>query len=99
MINALLTGIMNLILSLVSVLLKPIDLLISTVVPDFSTAINGVASMLEYALQFVGFVIDATGISSATISLIVLYYGFALVVPLGVSAVKTAIKWYNALKP
>jgi len=98
MINALIKGIMSLIMSLVSVLLAPIDSLITQFLPDLSTAISAIGAMFNYVGNFIGFVVSATGLSSETLSLIVLFYTFKLTVPLLISTVKTAIKWYNALK-
>ncbi len=99
MINAILQGIMSLIMGLVSVLLSPIDLLIKQFLPDLSGAFSAIANMFNYVGSFMGFCVSATGLSSSTLSLIVLYYTFKLTVPLLISTIKTAIKWYNALKP
>lgn len=99
MINALLKGIMSLIMGLVSTLLSPIDLLISQFLPDLSNAINAIGAMFDFASNFLGFCVSLTGLSSSTLSLIVIYFTFKLTVPLLVSSTKTAIKWYNALKP
>lgn len=99
MINAILKGIMSLIMGLVGVVLKPIDLIIQSSLPSLASGISAVGAMLNYASNVLGFVVSLTGLSSATISLIVTYYTFKLTIPIGVSAVKTAIKWYNALKP
>lgn len=99
MINALLKGMMSLIMNLVGVLLKPIDLLISQFLPDLSGAINAIGALFNYVGGTLGFCVSLTGLSSATLSLIVLYFTFKLTVPLLVSTIKTAIKWYNALKP
>lgn len=98
MINAIIMGIMKLIMGLVSVLLSPIDSLISQFLPSLDSAINAIGAMFSYVSNFMGFVVSATGLSSETLSLIVLYYTFKLTVPLMVSTVKSAIKWYNALK-
>lgn len=98
MINSIIKGIMSLIMSLVSALLSPIDLLIEQFLPDLSVGISAIGAMLNYVSNFMGFIISATGLSSATLSLIVSYYTFKLTVPLLVHTVKTAIKWYNALK-
>lgn len=99
MINALLKGIMSLIMGLVGVLLSPIDLLIEQFLPDLSGAINAIGAMFAYVGNFIGFCVSLTGLSTATLSLIVLYYTFKLTVPVIVWTTKTAIKWYNALKP
>lgn len=99
MINAILKGIMNLIIGLVSVLLKPIDLAISAALPDLSSALSAVGSFFQLALQNLGFALDLTGLSSTAISIIVLYYTFKLTLPITFAAIKLAIKWYDKLKP
>lgn len=99
MINALLKGIMSLIIGLVSTLLKPIDLIILQFLPDLSNAFTAIGNMLNFAAQYIGFAVSAIGLSNETLSLIVLYYTFKLTVPIMISTVKTAIKWYDKLKP
>lgn len=99
MINAILTGIMNMIMGLVSTLLSPIDSIISNFLPDLSNAISAIGSMFNLVGEYLGFAVSLTGLSSSALSLIVLYYTFKLTVPIMVSTMKTAIKWYNALKP
>ena len=99
MINALLKGIISLIIGLTSTILKPIDLLIASVLPDLSNALTAVANLFNLASQYVGFAISVTGLSNETLSLIVLYFTFKLTAPLMVSTIKSAIKWYDKLKP
>lgn len=98
MINAIITGLMNIIMSLVDVLLSPIDLLISQFLPDLANAISAVGAMFNLVGQYIGFAVSLTGLSSATLSLIVAYFTFKLTVPVLVYTIKLAIKWYNALK-
>lgn len=98
MINALLKGIMSLIIGLVSVILAPIDAIISAALPDLANALTAVGSMFTLASNYVGFVVSLTGLSNETLSLIVLYYTFKLTVPVTVSTVKLAVKWYDKLK-
>lgn len=99
MINAILTGIINIILFLVNLILLPIDALISTLLPDLSNALTSVAVMFDYALSYIGFAIDMTGLSDLAIGLIVSYWVFKLSAPLVVSTIKTALNWYRTLKP
>lgn len=98
MIKAIINGIMKLIMSLVSLLLSPIDALIEQFLPDLSNALDGLTSFFCYVTQYIGWVIDFAGIPSSVITLIVAYYTFKLTVPLVVSTVKLALKWYNTLK-
>lgn len=99
MINAILTGIFNLIIGLVSVVLKPIDLVIASALPDLSTGIAAIGGMFSYVNNFMGFCVSVTGLSSEALSLIVLYWTFKLTTPILISTMKSAVKWYNALKP
>lgn len=99
MIQAILKGIINLIISLVQVVLLPIDVIIQTFLPDVSLFFNSVNTFLDLCVQSIGWVISALGLDASILSLLVLYYGFKLTVPLAISVVKLAIKWYNALKP
>lgn len=99
MINALLSGIFNVIISLVNVILSPIDALIKTAIPDLATAISAVGKMLMQVKRFIGWAIGATGLASDTFTIIIAYYTFKLTMPLAFSLIKSALKWYNKLKP
>lgn len=99
MINAILTGIFKLITSLVGVLLSPIDNLIATALPDLQTGLNAIGDFLSLATSSVGWVLSVFGLSSECLSLIVLYFTFKLTVPLTISTIKLAIRWYDKLKP
>lgn len=98
MINAIITGFFNVIISLVSVVMAPIDLIVQQFLPDLGNAVSAVGSMFSLVGNVMGFIVSLTGLSSTALSLIVMYYTFKLTVPLLVSALKQAIKWYNALK-
>lgn len=99
MINAILKGIFKIIISLTTLLLSPIDSIITSSLPSLATGLDAVNSLLDYIISVIGFAVDMTGLSSIAISLIVLYFNFILVLPLGVYTVKLALKWYNMLKP
>lgn len=99
MIGKILSGIMKLIISLVNVLLTPIDLLISNLLPGLDSAFSAITAMFNAISSVIGWCLSFTLLSSETISLIVLYFTFALTLPLGVYTVKLAIKWYDKIKP
>lgn len=99
MINAILTGIFKLIIGLVSLLLSPIDSLITSVLPGLDNALTAVASFFTYIGSSIGWVISLTGLSSETLSLIVLYFTFKLTAPMLFYMIKLALSWYNKLKP
>lgn len=98
MINAILTGVFNVIIGLVNILLKPIDLAIKAALPGLSDGINAIGSMFAVVNNVTGFCISATGLSDVAIDLIIAYYVFVLTVPLTFSSIKLALKWYNTLK-
>lgn len=99
MINAILTGIFKLIIGLVSIILTPIDALITSALPSLDNALTAVASFFTYIGSSIGWVISLTGLSSETLSLIVLYFTFKLTAPMLFYMIKLALSWYNKLKP
>ena len=99
MIGKLLSGLFDLIIGLVNVLLAPIDLAISSLLPDLSNALNSIASFFDYLITIVGYAVDASGLTDVSMSLIVSYWVFVLSGSLSINLFKSAIKWYNALKP
>lgn len=99
MINAILTGIINLIIGLVSLILAPIDALILSALPDLSNALTAVGSFLNLISTSIGWVISLTGLSHETLSLIVIYFTFKLTAPMLFYMIKLALSWYNKLKP
>lgn len=99
MINAILTGIFKLIIGLVSIILTPIDSLITSALPSLDNALTAVANFFNYIGSSIGWVISLTGLSSETLSLIVLFFTFKLTAPMLFYMIKLAISWYNKLKP
>lgn len=99
MINALLTGIFKLIIGLVSVILSPIDLLITNALPSLDNALTAVANFFTFIGSSLGWAISLTGLSSESLSLIALYFTFKLTAPMLFYMIKLALSWYNKLKP
>lgn len=99
MINAILTGIIKLIVGLVSLILTPIDNLILSALPDLSNALTAVGNFFNLIGTSIGWVISVLGLSNETLSLIVLYFTFKLTAPMFFYMIKLALSWYNKLKP
>lgn len=99
MINALLKGIIGLIISLVNLILTPIDNLIVSVIPDLSNAFTAIGSFFNMISSSIGWAVSLTGLSSATISLIISYFTFKLTAPFLFYMIKLALSWYNKIKP
>lgn len=91
-------GILSIILKLVGVILLPVNLLISAVLPDLSGALDIVTDYFDYIKSFVPLVISYTGLNTTTIGIIESLLVFMLVSPPIVHGIKIALKWYNALK-
>lgn len=98
MINAILTGIFNVVISLVSVILSPIDNLIVSYLPDLSNGLSAIGQLFSTIGTSIGWAISLIGISSECIALIVTYYVFKLTVPMLFYLIKLALAWYNKLK-
>ena len=99
MINKLLTGVIKLIVSLVTLILSPIDNLIQSALPELSSALTAIGNFLNIISSGIGWAISLTGLSSSAISLIVAYYAFTLTAPMLFYMIKLALSWYNRLKP
>lgn len=100
MIAKLMSAIMTLIIKLVSLLLYPINLVITQFLPsEINTALNSIGGFFQVVSDGLGWVVSASGIPSTAIAIIVATYTFKLSVPIIVYATKLAIKWYDKLKP
>ncbi len=99
MINKLLMGIIKLIVSLVTVILSPIDALIESTLPDLASALDAVGEFFNLISSGIGWVVSTLGLSNETLSLIVMYFTFKLTAPMLFYMIKLALSWYNKLKP
>lgn len=98
MIQELFTGLVSLIISFISLLLIPIDNLILSILPDLSNAFTGIANLFNLISGGIAWAVSLTGLSSASLTLIVVYYTFKLTAPMLFYLIKLAISWYNKLK-
>lgn len=99
MINKLLMGVFKIIISLVNLLLTPIDTLISQFLPGLDNAFTMIGNLVQQLCNIIPWVMSWLGVSSVVISLLVSYLTFKMSVPIVVHTVKLAIKWYDKLKP
>lgn len=99
MINSLIVGVFNLVISLVNVLLLPIDTLINSLLPDFANALNMVNAFLDFIISNVEWAVSWLGFNSTVITLFVAYTLFRVNGFLIVHTFKMAIKWFNSIKP
>lgn len=100
MIAKLMSAIMTLIISLVNVLLTPINLVIEQFLPaEITNGLNSIGGFFQVVSDGLGWVVSASGIPSTAIAIIVATMIFKLSVPLIIHATKLAVKWYDKLKP
>lgn len=99
MINKLLMGVFKLIIGLVSVILSPIDALITSALPSLANALEAVNQFFNLISQGIGWAVSLTGLSNEALSLIVVYFTFKLTAPMLFYMIKLALSWYNRLKP
>lgn len=98
MIKAIINGIMKLIISLVSLILVPIDALIDQFLPELGDLASLVGNYIGYCTQFIGWIIDAFFIHPVLVVGIIGYFTFKLTFWVTIHTVKLAIAWYNKLK-
>lgn len=99
MINKILMGIFNLIIGLVSVLLAPIDAIISAALPSLADGLDMVSNFFNWVSGLIPWGVSWLGFNSIVIALFVAFMTFKLTVPLAIHTVKLALAWYNKLKP
>ncbi len=98
MIKAIISGVFKLIISLVSVILSPIDNLIAQFLPGLDTAFFYIANFFDYIGGIVPWLISYTGLNTLVLTAIIDIIIFILTVPLMVHTIKLAVAWYNKLK-
>ena len=98
MINAILKGILTLLTSLLSIFLTPINNLIANYLPDVSNGLTKVAQFFTMCTGKIGWVLDSLLIEPETISLLVTILIIKLTLPYLISAIKSIVKWWKALK-
>lgn len=98
MINAILKGVFSLILNLVSLILYPINALVTNAIPGLDKAFLTIENLFTLLFEYVGWGADALMLNSETISLIIGTLTFRLTLPIAVNSIKLAVKWYDKLK-
>lgn len=92
-------GVFKIIISLVSLLLTPIDNLIAQFLPGLDDAFTMIGNLVQQLCNVVPWVMSWMGVSSVVVSLLVSYLTFKMSVPIVVHTIKLALKWYDKLKP
>lgn len=97
MIGKILLGLVKFISGLITLILTPIDLAITSYFPELSDALIAVNNVLDFIENGISWAVSISGLSQSCLSLIVTYYTFKLTIPLIISGFKLVVKWWNAL--
>ena len=98
MVKALINGLFKLVMSLVNIILLPIDLLIEQFLPDVSNVLSYISDFFDYIGNIVPWVMSYLGINEFVLNGVIAIVTFILTVPLMVHAIKLAVAWYDKMK-
>ena len=99
MANAIVKVFLKLAKSLLGVVLAPLNILINTLIPNFSDYITPIYNLFNLVLNSIGYVIDLLGISQVALTIVVLTITYNVIVTLSAYSLKLGVKWYRALMP
>lgn len=98
MISSLVNIILNFVISLVNIILLPIDNFISSNIPSLSSLLTTINDFIDFIISNISYAINLTLLPNFVIIIVVDYIIFKVTVPYLVYFIKLAIKWYNNLK-
>lgn len=99
MVNAFLNGLFNLIISIVEVLLLPIDTILNNTLPQFSEVLGLFSNFLNYILSFIPWGLSWFNIPTFVLTFVVLYIIAKLTISSAVHIIKLALAWWRTLMP
>lgn len=100
MINDIINIILSFVTYIVDLILLPFDLLFSNlpVLSEINVILGYINDFIDLIVSYVPFVVDLSLLPTFVIHHIVLYHIARVTISFGTYVVKTAIKWYIALK-
>lgn len=98
MINSFVLLILDVFSNLLSLLLKPIDLLLENLIPDYSSLSVNVVNLFNYLYSFIVYIFSWLHIPADAINILVLYLEFKVALFFGSLTYKLVVKWYHVLK-
>lgn len=98
MIKAIINGVFSLVLSIIDVVLVPIDATIESSLPGISEVLNYIGQFFNYILGFIPFIFSWFNLPSWLVDFTIAYYVFKLTVPLIVHTIKLAVSWFRSIK-
>lgn len=83
---------------LVGIILTPLGLIIKTLIPSSEFVFDSIASFFDYAMTYIGWIIDALAIPSILLNYIILAFLFKIGLTSSIAGFKIGLKWYNRMK-
>lgn len=97
MIKAIIKGMLGLLVYLVDIFLTPINNIINYFIPNINDYLSTINSFFNLCSNVLGFVVDSFFLYPETVTLLITYITARLLAPLAVGAIKTVVKWWEAL--
>lgn len=97
--QSIMTVLLAIVNQMVAVIMAPISLIIQMLLPDVDYVFTQVSAWIDYLTEYAGWVIDAFGLPSISITMVAGYYTFIVLSSTAAYAIKLAIRWYEAIKP
>lgn len=91
-------SIITFISSVLEIILLPIDLLITALLPDLANTFASIYAFFEIIFSNIGFAIDLLAVPPAVISLMIIFFTFKLTLPIQVYMFKLVLNWYDKIK-
>lgn len=99
MINKILQGMLSFIISLVSVLMAPLDSALNTILPQFSDVLTMFGNFIDRILSIIPWVLSWFNIPVALLTFVCAYIVAKITISMGVHEIKLALAWYRKLMP
>lgn len=99
MVTKIIMAFLKIITKIVSIILLPIDLLISNFLPDVNYALNSITQFMNLPADVMGWVFSVLHVPTSALSLLLAYWVYKYAVVGATSGVKKVITLYQRFKP
>lgn len=98
MIGKLILGLLNIISKIVSIILSPIDLLVSSMLPNVSSVLVSITTYLSLPARFMSWIFSLFHVPNIVPTLIIAYWVFKYGITTAISGTKKVITLYRRFK-
>lgn len=99
MVNAFLNGLLTFVSKLIEIMLTPLDLLVSGLMPDVTVVLSKVSSFFSLLENYGSFVLSYTGLTHEVIGLVVMLIVAIIYLTFSTLGIKLVLRWYRMLMP